>query len=73
MTTPSERTRAVNEAGRAIMAFAPYLHGKTDTVRIPRALIRELHHWLRHYPTPFELDMTAQRAPELWAESEPRS
>ena len=55
MTTPEERTRAVIEMGREVMALAPYLHGKSETVRVPREVLRRLHWWLRHYPMPSEL------------------
>ena len=42
MTTPEERTRAVIEMGREVMALAPYLHGKSETVRVPREVLRFL-------------------------------
>jgi hypothetical protein len=47
----------VNELGRAVLGLAPYLHGKSNTVRVPRALLRSLHGWMRHYPMPIELDL----------------
>jgi hypothetical protein len=68
MTLPNERTRAVNEMARAVMALAPYLHGQSNTVRVPRDNLRGLHALLRHYPTPQDLAMTAKKCPELWSE-----
>lgn len=70
MTLPNERTRAVNAIAREILDLAPYLHGKSETVRVPRERLRRLHAWLRHYPLPSELTMTALVAPDLWAPSD---
>lgn len=67
MTLPQERTRAVIELAREIQALAPYMHGKSETVRVPREALRRLLGWLRHYPMPVELTMTAKAAPHLWA------
>ena len=70
MTTPRERTRAVIELGIAVRELAPYTYGRTPTVRVPREHLRVLLRWLRHYPTPSELWMSADAAPHLWSESE---
>lgn len=70
MTLPNERTRAVVELAKEVKALAPYLHGRSETVRVPRETLRRLHSWLRHYPMPSELTMTAESAPHLWAPSE---
>lgn len=55
MTTPAERTNAVINMGRAIQSLAPYLHGRGETVRVPRETLRDLFALLRHYPTPGEM------------------
>jgi hypothetical protein len=43
------------------------MHGSSETVRVPREALRRLHAWLRHYPMPSELTMTAEVVPQLWA------
>jgi hypothetical protein len=53
---------------RAVMALAPYLRGQSNTVRVPRDKLRELHALLRHYPTPQDLAMTAKKCPKLWSD-----
>lgn len=67
MTLPQERTRAVIELAKEIQALGPYTHGKSEHVRVPREALRRLLGWLRHYPMPVELTMTAEAAPHLWA------
>lgn len=71
MTLPIERTRAVIELAKEVRALAPYVYGKGETVRMPRELLRRLHAWLRHYPEPSELTVTAKLAPHLWAAAGP--
>lgn len=66
MTTPQERTRAVNQVGIAIVDLSQYAIGRSVTARVPREKLRHLYQWLRHYPTPSELSMTAEAAPHLW-------
>lgn len=70
MTTPTERTRAVNQMGAEVLELHKYMHGKGETARVPRETIRCLVQWLRHYPTPSELELTAEAAPHLWGKSE---
>lgn len=67
MTVPHERTRAVLELAKEVQLLAPYMHGKGATVRIPRESLTRLHGWLRHYPSPCEITMTADKCPDLWA------
>lgn len=67
MTTPSERTRAVIELAKEAMLLAPYAHGKSVHVSVPRERLRTLLAWLRHYPTEADLNMTASCAPHLWS------
>jgi hypothetical protein len=66
MTLPVERTRAVNDMAREIVKLSPFLHGKSETVRVPRQLLRDLHARLRHYPTELDMKITAEKVPELW-------
>ncbi len=56
MTTPTERTRAVVKVGLAVQALAPYLHGRGETVRVPRDTVRELFALLHHYPMPGDME-----------------
>lgn len=67
MTTPTERTRAVMELAKAVMALAPYAYGSSATVRIQRHELRILLGWLRHYPDSSDIDYCANVAPELFA------
>jgi hypothetical protein len=66
MTTKHERTKAVQNVARQIMKLAPYTHGKSEYATIRRDEIRILHSLLRHYPSDGELDITAEKCPELW-------
>ncbi len=70
MTTPAERTRAVNMMGEAVTNLGRYLHGRGRNALVPRETIRCLFSLLRHYPMPCEITMTARAAPDLWAPSE---
>jgi hypothetical protein len=67
MTTPYERTRAVNELGNAVLKLHPYLRGKGQTARVPVALLREITGWMRHYPMSSELSMCAEKCPCIWS------
>ena len=66
MTTPQERTRAVIGLGQSVLDLGPYMHGKRETVRVPRELLLALRMWLRHYPSEGDLDITAQVLPGMW-------
>lgn len=66
MTIPSERTNAVNRVAMEIQELFPLLHGKSKNVLVPRDTIRRLFRLLRHYPTSYELEITAEKCPELW-------
>jgi len=72
VTLPNERTRAVLGMEQAVKALAPYATGRTWCARVPRDLIRELQHWLKHYPTCYDISITAERAPDLWAQADER-
>lgn len=67
MTLPEQRTRAVLAAYQAILALARYTHGDLDAkVRVPRALLSQALQTLRHYPTQFDLKVSAEKLPEIW-------
>lgn len=72
MTVPDERTRAVVELAIEVQALAPYLRGRTETVRVPRETLLRLYGWLRHYPTPLDMATTAELAPRIWAAPDER-
>ena len=69
MTTKHERTKAVQGVARQIMALAPYLHGRSEYVKVRRQDLQLLHSLLRHYPSDGELDITAEKCPELWSKT----
>jgi hypothetical protein len=73
MTLPDERTRAVNEMGRAALELIPFANGESATVRVPRETLKKLIGWLRHYPTPHDMAMTGKACPSLWAQAGPGS
>lgn len=56
MTLPHERAQAVLLMAERVMALAPYLHGKSETVRVPREMLRELHRTLRHFPARLDME-----------------
>lgn len=63
MTLPFERYRAVKYAREFLLDL---LNPKV-TPRVPKSVRKEAHRVLRHFPLPFEMDMAAQQAPELFA------
>ena len=69
MTLPNERTRAVVEMERAVVAILPFMaHDRptVQTVRVPRELLQRMTRLLRHYPTEYDMKITAEKVPELW-------
>ena len=67
MTTPAERTRAVLGMAQAAHALSQHAHGDSASALVPRELLQALQGWLRHYPSPVELNITARECPGLWA------
>ena len=65
MTLPDERYRAIEELGNAIRKLNAYTHGKGRCAMVPREEIKALVGWLRHYPTSYDLEQMAQKAPEV--------
>lgn len=70
MTVPSERTRAVLQLGDEVEALRQYLHGYSEAARVPRETIRRLVRLLRHYPTRYDLEVSAGHVPHLWGPPE---
>lgn len=71
MTTPAERTRSVLGMGEVAEQLLPYLQRKADMVRVPSALLYRLACCLRHYPTAYDMDQAARRAPAVFGKSPP--
>lgn len=67
MTTPTERTRAVQQLGKAVQDLSRYSHGKGERALVPREELRTLLAWLRHYPTDGELWLSSQALPSIWS------
>ena len=62
MTLPTERYRAVVAAGRLMRD----LLDPKETPKVPRAIRQRAFRVLRHYPWDGELDMAAEKAPEVF-------
>jgi len=65
MTTPTERTRAVQSARKFLLNLAVHRGG---IKRVPKAVRAEAMRILRHYPFTSDLSCSARRIPDLWAE-----
>ena len=61
MTLPDERYRAM----RHTRQFLIDLCDRTVTPKIPRALRLEAYNLLRHYPSDYDLDRLAEKAPDV--------
>lgn len=61
MTTPDERTRAVQSAEQFLLRIA-----SGDIKRVPVSVIEYAKGILRHYPTRFDLSQTADELPDVW-------
>ena len=67
MTLPDQRTRAVLAACQVILALRGYTHGDPDrSALVPRALLIQALQTLRHYPTRYDLKVSAEKLPEIW-------
>ena len=62
MTLPDERYRAVVETKK-------FLEQLLTTPRIPKVVKDHARWCLRHYPTDFDMRETADKIPEIFAES----
>lgn len=70
MTLPVERTRAVlyvNEMG--MLLHNAYYSPKRKFVHIPaEQWERFMRHLTRHYPTSYDLEVSAEKCPEIWGD-----
>ena len=57
MTLPYERTRAVVNTQDFLLDLLD--HKKTP--RVPRAIRKQAHHLLRHYPSEYEMNTISER------------
>ena len=65
MTVPFERTRAVRQTEKFLLE----LIDPKVTPRVPKRIRDQAKFCLRHYPTAFELTITAEKCPEYWSET----
>jgi hypothetical protein len=63
MTLPHERFRAVTEVERFLMALVD----PSVTPRVPSVVRRRAGLLLRHYPTLFDIERTADVAPDIFS------
>lgn len=63
MTLPDERYRAVKYAEQLMIDIV-----KGEFPRTPKALREEAKRILRHYPTGWDMQLAAQKVPELFQE-----
>ena len=61
MTLPDERYRAIRQTRQ----FLIDLMDRTVTPKVPRAIRAEAYRMLRHYPSDYDLDRLAEKAPDV--------
>lgn len=66
MTLPDERYRSVMWAKRFLESLA---YDSKAYPRIPKNVRGEAHSILRHFPSEWDMQRTAQEAPEVFAEN----
>jgi hypothetical protein len=64
MTVPIERTWAVER----VQDFLRALMDPKETPRIPREIRRRAASLLKHYPTKWEIERAAKKAPQIFGE-----
>ena len=62
MTLPDERYRAVMET----MRFLTDLCNPDVTPRVPKAIRKQAHSLLRHYPSAWDMKVAAEAAPQIF-------
>jgi hypothetical protein len=65
MTLPDERYRAIKWTEE----FLKDLCDRTKTPRVPKAVRQQASRLLRHYPSKYDLDRIAERAPGIVVEN----
>ena len=61
MTLPDERYRALRQTRQ----FLIDLMDRTVTPKVPRSVRAEAYRMLRHYPSDYDLDRLAEKAPDV--------
>jgi len=64
MTLPDERYRAVVQTRRFLLDLCNSEH----TPRVPKLIRDTARSMLRHYPTQYDMEMVADKAPEIFQE-----
>jgi len=64
MTLPDERYRAVVQTRRFLLDLCNSEH----TPRVPKLIRDTARSMLRHYPTQYDMEMVADKAPEVFQE-----
>lgn len=64
MTVPFERSRAVKSAEEFLLELCD----PKKTPRVPKNIRQQAKHLLRHYPSKFDMERAAERAPEIFSE-----
>jgi len=64
MTLPDERYRAVVQTRRFLLDLCNSEH----TPRVPKLIRDTARSMLRHYPTQYDMEMIADKAPEIFQE-----
>ena len=62
MTLPDERFRAVINTEKFLLE----LLDPKKTPRVPKHIRKQALWCLRHYPSQYEMEMTAEKYPEMW-------
>jgi len=64
MTLPDERYRAVVQTRKFLLDLCNSEH----TPRVPKLIRDTARSMLRHYPTQYDMEMVADKAPEIFQE-----
>ena len=64
MTMPDERYRAIERTRTLLFNLISAEH----TPRVPKIIRDEARYCLRHFPTRFDMEITADKAPEVFQE-----
>ena len=73
MTLPTERTNAVVNMELFVRELASFLgphNEQREKIMIPRELVKNIVRCLRHYPSLYEMQVSAEKCPEIWGENE---
>lgn len=62
MTLPYERSRAVVQTEKFLLDLVD----PRKTPRVPKGIRQRAKWCLKHYPTEFEMELTANNYPDMW-------